>query len=169
MDLYITFNTESGFYETINDVKIEYIISIERKEPNVKLSEYEDGQICNTSVYSISDDNHFSEITVPLDTTKLYFLTCKEHSAGGSYSGGLIIYVAPSLKEILDHAIDYYDASHNITNECELGLCKKNDRSICRKQMLDGLKNNSNYDLECTGLECTIMKLYCIPYIVNKK
>jgi hypothetical protein len=50
----------------------------------------------------------------------------------------------------------------NEPNECELELCKDNDRSICRKHMLDGLKNNGNYDLECTGLEGCDMHLYTI-------
>ena len=171
MDLYLIFNTEDGIYNTIYNVKIEYIISIsEVHNRDIKLIDYvfEDGQIYNSCAISINnnDVDYASKITVPLNTIELYFLTCKEHASGGDYDG-IIIYVAPSLKEILDHAIDYYDASHNITNdnepnECELELCKDNDRSICRKHMLDGLKNNGNYDLECTGLEGCDMHLYTI-------
>jgi|TARA_Y100000294_G_scaffold17857_1_gene15579 hypothetical protein len=172
MDLYIIFNTEDGIYNTIYNVKIEYIISIsEVHNRDIKLIDYvfEDGQIYNSCAISINnnDVDYASKITVPLNTIELYFLTCKEHASGGDYDG-IIIYVAPSLKEILDHAIDYYDASHNITNEnepdeCELGLCKKNDRSICRKHMLDELKNNGYYDLECTGIEGCEIHMYCVP------
>ena len=69
MDLYITFNKESGFYETINNCEIEYIISIENKNiSTIKFTECIDGQICNTSVYSLNYDNHTSKITVPLNT-----------------------------------------------------------------------------------------------------
>ena len=168
MDLYITFNKESGFYETINNCEIEYIISIENKNiSTIKFTECIDGQICNTSVYSLNYDNHTSKITVPLNTLKLYFLMCNEHAAGGDYDG-LIIYVAPSLEKILEHATTYYEASHNITspnepNQCELGLCNGDGNSICLKYMLDNLQNNGKYDLECTELELSELHLYCVP------
>ena len=173
MELYITFNKESDLFTSINDIRIEYVKKIKKQsESNTKsksnIELIEDGIICHDSVYSKDYDNHTVKIIIPNKTTDLYFLTCSEWSGGGDWSGDLCIYVEPSLEEIREQALDYYNSSHNITSqnepdECHLKLCKNGDSSLCIKHMLDELENDGNFNLECTGLEGSLMNLYKIP------